>query len=242
MSANWPGFCHSMNIILVTHDSIFGRYLADSLKAATRIDKVIFEYGKPSGKFYWKKLKNVGPINFVFQYFLNRWFEKEGKKYLPDKDKPPHEEVENVNYYEFTDDDLILGFGSSFIHGKTLKRLKNGFLNLHTGILPQYRGVKSEFWVLYNRDYENAGWTLHFMVKKLDAGDVVLKNHTRVKEKNPAALRAKIIREAVPVIAEFLEYVRGNGFEWIRREPQQDGVYYTTPTLKEWREFKRKNK
>ena len=226
-----------MNIILVTHDSVYGRYFAAKLAESAKIDKIIFETGRPSRKFFWKKFRKVGPVNFVFQYFLNRWFEKEGRKALPYLDRPEHIEVENVNYYDFTDDDLIIGFGSSFIFGKTLRKLKNGFLNLHTGLLPEYRGVKSEFWVLHNRDFDNAGWTLHYMVTKLDAGDIVIRRKTAVTDENPAGLRAKIITEAVPVIAEFIGKVRRDGISSIERTPQSDGTYYTTPTRAEWKRY-----
>jgi len=230
-----------MKIILVTNNSIYGRYFAAEIHRLAKIDQVIIETGRPSNKFYINKLKKVGPINFVFQYWLNRWFAAQGEKYLPDKQLPEHIEVENINRHQLDPEDLLIGFGTSYIIPRTLKRQKNGFLNLHTGLLPEYRGVKSEFWALHNRDYENAGWTLHYMVSKLDAGDIIIRKQTSVTDENPGQLRCKIVREAVPVIAEFISKVRSGGIQSIERHPQDKNLarYYTTPTLKEWRAYKK---
>lgn len=230
-----------MKIILVTNNSVYGRYFARALSDAVRLDKIIIEYGRPSWKFYYRKLKKVNPVNFVFQYFLNRWFARQGAVSLPKVELPDHILMENVNRYDFDPDDLVIGFGTSYILPRTLKRLKNGFLNLHTGILPEYRGVKSEFWALYNNDFERAGWTLHYMTRKIDAGDIVIRKSVEVSNENPAQLRVKIIREAAPVIADFINKVRSEGLSWIVRTTQDDGVYYTTPTLKEWLDYRRRS-
>jgi len=228
-----------MNIILVTNSSIFGRFLAGSLAQAAKLDRIIIEYGRPPWKYYYKKFKRVGPINFVFQYFLNRWFEKQGRSTLPHMEMPEHIRVRNVNFYDFDPNDIVIGYGTSYIFPRTLKRLRNGFLNIHSGILPEYRGVKSEFWVMYNKDFNKAGWTLHFMTPKIDAGDIVIKRYTTVSGENPGELRCKILREAIPVLAHFINTVRSKGVNTIQREPQSGGAYYTTPTLKQWFGYKR---
>ncbi|HUV30987.1 MAG TPA: formyltransferase family protein [Acidobacteriota bacterium] len=227
-----------MNVILVTHDSIYGRCLAARLFDTGCLDRVIIETGRPSRKFYWRKLKSAGPVNFLFGYLLNRWFERQGRKSLPDLPMPRHEKVENINTCLFADDDLVVGFGTSYITARTLKRIKNGFLNLHTGILPDYRGVKSEFWTLFCRDYDRAGWTLHFMTPKLDAGDIVLQHFTPVHDENPAQLRAKMLTEGIGALAAFIQAVRRDGIESISRRPQGEGRYFTTPTWREWRDYR----
>nr|MBN2276600.1 hypothetical protein [candidate division Zixibacteria bacterium] len=232
-----------MKIILVTNNSIYGRYFASEIARLAAPDQIIIETGRPSNKFYVNKLRKVGPLNFVFQYWLNLWFAREGARNLPDMILPEHIEVENINRHQLDPEDLLIGFGTSYITPKTLKRQKNGFLNLHTGLLPEYRGVKSEFWALYNRDYKNAGWTLHYMVSRLDAGDIIIRQKTEATVENPGELRCKIIQEAVLVIAEFIGRVRSEGIESIQREPQDEtkARYYTTPTYGEWRRYRKQS-
>lgn len=50
---------------------------------------------------------------------------------------------------------------------------KNGFLNIHPSLLPEYRGPEPLFWIFRNGDQENAGVTLHWMDEGLDTGDIL---------------------------------------------------------------------
>jgi len=229
-----------MNIILVTRDTALGRYLAATLHNTAGLDRIIIETGGPSLRFYWRKLKRAGLANGLFQFFLNRWFRSETAKHVPPLSLPTHEIVANVNSYPFEDDDLPIGFGTSYVTASTLGRIKRGFLNLHTGWLPEYRGVKSEFWVLYHADHARAGWTLHYMTPQLDAGDIVLRRAIEVDNPSPARLRSRLVLDAAPALAEFIHTVRARGFDSIPREPQLDGRYYTTPTWRDWHGYRRR--
>jgi len=95
--------------------------------------------------------------------------------------------------------------------------------------------VKSEFWALYHGDVDDLGWTLHFMTPELDGGDIVLRGGVPWNGENPAALRAKLLRDAVPAIATLLRRVGQEGVAALSRTPQGPGRYFTTPTLADWR-------
>ena len=222
-----------MKVVLVTHDSVFGRYLAAMLYAASAVDQVLIEHARPSWRFYWRKLRRVGPIDFAFQVWLARWYRRDGGRHLPDLAMPPHERITNANDYGFDADSLVIGFGTSFIAESTLARLPNGFLNLHTGFLPEYRGVKSEFWPLVRGDLSHIGWTLHYMTPTLDAGDIVVRQRVPWDGESPAALRAKLLRDAAPTIARILRSPA------LPRTPQGGGTYYTTPRWADWRRYRR---
>lgn len=228
-----------MNIVLVTHDSPYSRCLAAGLAEASVVDKIIVEYGRPSRRFYLGKLKKVGIVNFVFQYFLNSWFKKQGAAFLRSIPMPEHIAVDNVNRYALDSEDLIIGFGTSYITRRTLKKLKHGFLNVHTGVLPKYRGVKSEFWTLYNRDYRNAGWTLHFMSPNIDEGDIIRVSRVSYDGENPAELRARIIEDAIPTLVEIIKKVKAEGTDALARQKQGPGEYFSTPTFSQWRRYRR---
>ena len=228
-----------MKVVLVTHDSVFGRYVAATLYAASAVDDTLIEGARPSWRFYWRKLRRAGVVDFAFQGWLARWYRNEGARHIPDLGLPPHERIGSANAYPFGADDLVVGFGTSYISSATLGRLPNGFLNLHTGFLPDYRGVKSEFWALARGDTSRVGWTLHYMTSTLDAGDIVLRQRVPWAGESPAALRAKILRDAAPVIAALLRDVRTRGIASLPRSPQGDGTYYTTPRWADWRRYRR---
>jgi hypothetical protein len=228
-----------MNLVLVTHDSVYGRYLAAALRHVTRVDRIVVETGRASTRFYLRKLRRVGPIDFAFQGWLNHWFKREGARHLPTLPMPSHERVETINHCDFGADDLVVGFGTSYVMPATLAATPRGILNLHTGLLPEYRGVKSEFWTLYHSDFLHVGWTLHYMTPRLDDGQIVLRKRVPWSGENPAALRAKLVEDAVPAIGALANRVRDWGFETIPRSPQPDGRYYTTPTWGDWRRYLR---
>ncbi len=231
---------HAIRVVLVTHDSVFGRYLAASLHAAGKVDRLIIETGRPGWRFYWRKLRRLGPVNAAFQVWLNGWFRREGRQHLPALPFPPHETVASINGFAFGGQDLVIGFGTSIVTARTLNDMKHGFLNLHTGWLPDYRGVKSEFWTLAGNDVAKAGWTLHYMTPRLDDGDIVLRHAVPVTVRSAGELRARLLRDAVPVLGEFIDRVREQGFDAIPRQPQNDGRYFTTPTWREWRAYRRR--
>jgi folate-dependent phosphoribosylglycinamide formyltransferase PurN len=47
-------------------------------------------------------------------------------------------------------------------------------LNMHSSLLPRYRGTQAEFWQVHNGDLDQAGLTVHFVDVGVDTGDIVL--------------------------------------------------------------------
>ena len=84
-----------------------------------------------------------------------------------------------------------------------------GALNLHGSLLPKYRGRAPVNWVLVNGEKET-GVTLHVMVKKPDAGDIVAQKKIRIDEQDNALtlyqklvpLTREILIETVPQLAK----------------------------------------
>jgi methionyl-tRNA formyltransferase len=67
---------------------------------------------------------------------------------------------------------LCIRFGV-ILQPQVIGLAKYGVLNLHSGLLPHYRGVMATFWALLN-DEPNLGTTLHYINDKgIDTGDVV---------------------------------------------------------------------
>lgn len=79
-----------------------------------------------------------------------------------------------VEYVKSLNLDLIVSirFGQIFQSPIiTLPRL--GIINLHSGILPDYRGVLATFWALLNGE-ENIGCTLHYITDNtIDTGPII---------------------------------------------------------------------
>ena len=228
-----------MRATLVTHDSIFSRYLAARLHAAGALDRLIVERRAGPAALLLEKARARRPGERRLSILAQPPHPQVGISALADLPMPRHESVTSANRCTFADDELVIGFGTSIISAATLARAPRGILNLHTGWLPDYRGVKSEFWALARGDRGKVGWTLHYMTPRLDDGDIVLRYAVDAHGRDIGRLRAQIMVDAAPKIADFVAGVRRNGFGSISRRAQGDGEYFTTPTLRDWREFKR---
>lgn len=83
-----------------------------------------------------------------------------------------------------------------------------GALNLHGSLLPKYRGRAPVNWALVNGEKET-GLTLHYMLKKADAGDIVAQKRAPIVETDTALslfkklvpLTREILLESVPLLA-----------------------------------------
>ena len=67
-----------MRATLVTHDSVFTRYLAARLSDAGALDRLIVERRAAPPRFYWRKLKRVGVPTALFQFWLTRDIRRAG--------------------------------------------------------------------------------------------------------------------------------------------------------------------
>lgn len=80
---------------------------------------------------------------------------------------------------DYSVDVAILG-GTGIIKKPLLSVPNIGIINVHPGILPEYRGCSAVEWALYNND--EVGATCHFVVEEIDRGDMI------------CTLKAKIVR------------------------------------------------
>jgi methionyl-tRNA formyltransferase len=75
-----------------------------------------------------------------------------------------------------------------------------GAYNVHGALLPKYRGRASVNWVLVNGESET-GVTLHHMVARADAGDIVAQRAVKIDDSDTALT---LYRKLVPVGAELV--------------------------------------
>lgn len=91
--------------------------------------------------------------------------------------------------------------------------------NLHGSLLPKYRGRAPLNWVLVNGETET-GVTLHQMVKRADAGDIVAQQRVAIAPQDDAlSLHRKLVSCAHQLLADTLPAIRqGN----VRPTPQDN--------------------
>ena len=98
---------------------------------------------------------------------------------------------ESYNFIIGAKPELLVVWGTSILKKRIIEIPKLGVLNAHSAILPDYRGNFVEFWQVYNRDYDKAGITIHFVNIGVDTGDIVFqKKLNKTTTPNPYLLSA----------------------------------------------------
>jgi folate-dependent phosphoribosylglycinamide formyltransferase PurN len=69
--------------------------------------------------------------------------------------------------------DLILLAGAPIITGRVIELASCGVLNPHCGITPEYAGSSPVVWPLCDNRPFDIGYTIHFVVPRVDAGPIV---------------------------------------------------------------------
>jgi methionyl-tRNA formyltransferase len=115
-----------------------------------------------------------------------------------------------------------------------------GAYNLHGSLLPKYRGRAPVNWMLVNGERE-AGVTLHQMVARADAGDIIAQRSVAIEDSDTALtlyrklvpLGAELIREYHPLIAEGTPPRRAQdlsqGSYFGRRRPEDGRIDWRWP-------------
>jgi methionyl-tRNA formyltransferase len=81
------------------------------------------------------------------------------------------------------DPDLGLIYGSPILKPELFEIPKLGTLGIHHGKVPEYRGNKTTFWMMYNNE-ECAGVTIQKVDKGLDTGTIVKRGEVRASRRS----------------------------------------------------------
>ncbi len=140
--------------------------------------------------------------------------------------------------------DLVLSvFYRDLLPARVLDSARLAALNLHPSLLPAYRGRAPINWVLVNGE-TRTGVTLHHMIARADAGDVVGQRAIAIAPRETAlSLYRKVEEEGVSLLAELLPRVaagtaprlpqdasRASTFG--RRRPEDGRIDWTWPAAR----------
>lgn len=106
-----------------------------------------------------------------------------------------------------------------------LQCAQKGAFNLHGSLLPKYRGRAPLNWALVNGERET-GVTLHRMVKRADAGNILAQQKVAIDDQdNALTLHRKLTQAAEQLLGDILPRLRqGEVSEWPQDESQATRV------------------
>jgi methionyl-tRNA formyltransferase len=128
------------------------------------------------------------------------------------------------------DPDLVISVSCPQIFHRPLLDLPRlGCLNVHSALLPKYRGMLPTFWALVNGEPET-GVTVHRMVEGIDGGDIVLQRRVPIAEDETLlSLMRKTKRMAADLVLESIKEFDA-GTVSPMSNPADEGSYFSFPT------------
>lgn len=135
--------------------------------------------------------------------------------------------------------DVCVVSGTAIIRGQVLK-LAPVFLNIHCGITPAYRGVHGAFWAVCNRDFDNAGVTIHKIDPGVDTGEIVAQT-TIALDPHSDTMRTLVSKQyaaGIPLMVKAVRDALGGNLKTFVRDDAESRQWYA-PTLFEYRQFRK---
>ena len=239
-----------MRIILLTQDDPF--YLAQNIdflikklpKHSEIVATVVFEVS-PFGKkeTFSEKLKKTYDIfglgffiNYGVKFVLAKLNPAKKVKNILAKHNIPLIELEgninkpaNLENLRAYNPDLLVSIAGNQIFKKPLINLApKGCINLHTALLPKYRGLMPSFWVMkFNEKY--TGVSVFFVDEGIDSGEIIVQKKVEIGNRTQAELIdfTKIL--GMEAILESIEKINAGNVETIPN-PNEEMTYFTFPT------------
>lgn len=248
-----------MNIVILTQDDPF--YLGDSINHLIKslpedinvTATIMFEVS-PFGKreTFTQKLKKTWDIfgaSFVIQYgmqFIRNKFNPSKKvKVVLQKHNIPIVELEKgVNHQQSLDiiasyqPDVLVSIAGNQIFKKPLLELApKGCINLHTALLPKYRGLMPSFWVLKNNE-KKTGVSVFLVDEGIDSGPIIVQKEVEINNMTQKQLIEYTKRLGMDAIIEALVLIKNDSVNLIPN-PDEEMTYFSFPTKEDVKEFRR---
>lgn len=248
-----------MNIIIITQNDPFylGKYLdylfsnmPDFAKIAGIIILDFSPFGKAESIF--KRIRRIYQVfglyffvRYLCRYLYIMLFNRKYlikfviNKYNIEEIVLPNNNLnspESINYIKKIKPDLIISISANQIFKKELLDLpRYRCLNLHTALLPKYKGLMPAFWALKN-DEPEAGVSVFFIDEGIDTGDILVQKTIPIEPDDTLdKLIHKTKKLGMDSLLRAINMIESKNLKTFK--PSGEGSYYTFPTNKDVREF-----
>ena len=248
-----------MRLVFLTQEDPFYlptiyQYLLPKLKAEGHevVASVLFD-AAPFGKKE-SKLKQLIDTNKVFGFGFTIHYILEYAKGILGKDVKGVMEAngietvklaKRVNHPEsleiiqsFKPDLLVSLAGNEIFKQPLFESAKYGVINLHSALLPKYRGLMPSFWVMRHNE-EKTGVSVFFVDEGIDSGPIIVQKEVPLLDRTQAELIWELKYRGADAIVEACNLVAENGENTpTMANDEKEMTYYSRPTKEDVKAFK----
>lgn len=206
-------------------------------------------------KFYLRKLKKalrIGIFGVINGIRMRNWYQlpqgsliKETclKNHVPYYKVPLVNHPDTINLIHSLRSDLGISMGNSFISARVFNAFKEGMINTHGEVLPEYQNAQSVIWQIFNKS-KITGFTIHEINEKIDQGAILYQEYIDIHFYNKISITVKNtnIVSAERSLSALLRVVENYNEYAAKAMPQGKGQHYTTPSLLQFWRMTQNNK
>ena len=251
-----------MRIVIITQNEPFYlakniEYLIEILPNHSKIKGCVITNVSPfskNGSLISKALKTyrIFGFNFFFHYAIKYFFSIFNKKNnlvktLERREIPYFKLTENINnpksiknIERFKPDILVSILGNQIFKKPIINFAPMGILNLHSSLLPKYRGLMPTFWVLKNNE-KKTGVSVFYVDEGIDSGPIISQIEVSIDNKSQRDLIEITKKIGMEAISKSIDQIHKNNVNLIPNDSSKM-TYYSFPTKEDVIDFKKKNK
>ena len=251
-----------MRIVIITQDEPFYlaenlNYLIENLPAHSEIVACVVNEASPFGKKinFIQKIKKTYDIfglkffiHYSRKYLLSRFDKKKRVERVLKQNKIPKitlqksiNHKESVKKIKNNHPDLLISIlGNQIFKEQVFNLAPKGCLNLHTALLPKYRGLMPTFWVLKNNEKET-GVSVFYVDEGIDSGPIIVQEKVEIGDKTQEELIAHTKKIGMKCILKAIDLIHKDSVKVIQNNSSKM-TYFSFPTKEDVIEFKRLGK
>jgi len=251
-----------MRLVLITQDDPFYlpenlEFFLENLPCDTEVVGCVVSRVSPFGK----RESFLDKARRTYSVFGARFFLRYGLDYLVSK--LPHRQSmrdvlrqhrvaeipitgslnspESLQRLESLSPDLLVSIAGNEIFRKPLIELApKGCINLHTALLPKYRGLMPSFWVLKNGE-EETGVSVFFVDEGIDSGPILVQERIEIGEMTQKELIKHSKAVGMRAVIKAVARIRDGDIETLPND-DDNSTYFRFPAKQDVREFRRSGK
>ena len=138
----------------------------------------------------------------------------------------------------FKPDLLVSLAGNEIFKQPLFESSKYGVINLHSALLPKYRGLMPSFWVMRHNE-EKTGVSVFFVDEGIDSGPIIVQKEVPLLNRTQAELIWELKYRGADAIIEACNLVAENGENTpTMANDEKEMTYYSRPTKEDVKAFK----
>ena len=250
-----------MRIVLITQNDVFYlpraiSFLLANLPPHSQIVGAVVNDVSPFGKretTVQKALKTwriFGPrffVHYAWRYLTAKLLGTDVVGTLAQHSIPLIDVKGNVNseasltaIRSYSPDLLISIAGNQIFRQPLIELARHGTLNLHTALLPKYRGLMPSFWVLKNGE-THTGVSVFFVNKGIDTGPILVQRSIAIGNMSQEDLIRVTKELGMEAVIEAIKKIQHGDLTTLPNDDAQSS-YYSFPTRRDVIEFRRAGK